>query len=133
MPKGYGRMHMEIIDLTDEDTAAERPIGWVRGISQPPGWPGHKQRPAPPQKREAEKPRRDEKDQKTCIICYDHIQSGQETFTPCMHGPFHLQCIERWKAMKPKCPLCNGHIGDGPEPHKRRSIVSLEDAFIPMD
>jgi len=134
MPKAFGRMHMEIIDLTQDDTPAERHIGWT----------GHRQRPTPPQKREAKKPGKAEDpqsddDQKhSCIICMDDIKRGRETFTQCMHGPFHLQCIERWKEIKQKCPLCNSYIGDSNIPRKRRRIASLEDAlsgpiFIPMD
>lgn len=79
-------------------------------------------------------------EKQNCVICMEQIETGEEKFTPCMHGPFHLQCIERWKAVKPQCPLCKAYIGDNHAPRSRIRIIPLENAlewsptrFIPME
>jgi hypothetical protein len=39
-----------------------------------------------------------------CAICVEPIFLGRHT-TPCGHL-FHTDCIRRWKAIKPECPMC---------------------------
>jgi hypothetical protein len=39
-----------------------------------------------------------------CVICVAPLILGRHT-TPCGHF-FHTNCIDRWKAIKPECPMC---------------------------
>jgi len=43
-----------------------------------------------------------------CMICMSPLILGRHT-TPCGHL-FHTNCIDVWKAEKPKCPLCRQHL-----------------------
>jgi hypothetical protein len=43
-----------------------------------------------------------------CGICIEPLILGRHT-TPCGHL-FHTSCIDRWKAIKPKCPMCRRQL-----------------------
>ena len=43
-----------------------------------------------------------------CAICVEPIFLGRHT-TPCGHL-FHTNCIRRWKAIKPECPMCRAGL-----------------------
>jgi len=48
--------------------------------------------------------------EKTCRICLEHYEDGEELrFLPCFHR-YHKDCVDRWFQMSSKCPICKTSI-----------------------
>jgi len=48
----------------------------------------------------------------SCVICQESIGMKQMVrVLHCAHC-YHQTCIDRWLALKPRCPLCNAVVGD---------------------
>lgn len=48
--------------------------------------------------------------QSLCSVCLEHFRQGEELrMLPCMHR-YHRQCIDRWLARSPACPVCKHEI-----------------------
>jgi len=48
--------------------------------------------------------------QNQCSVCLEHFKSGEELrMLPCMHR-YHKDCIDRWLARSPACPVCKHEI-----------------------
>jgi len=55
-----------------------------------------------------------ENEEDVCSICMEAYKQGDSLKgLPCKHE-FHVQCIERWLALKDACPLCRAKINSGP-------------------
>ncbi len=69
----------------------------------------------------------DLKDDTDCVICFTEMNKDEQALEDCNTCKkfFHVQCINRWKAHNPTCPLCRGNlVGTGNNPlDKLKNIV----------
>ncbi|CAM0944671.1 unnamed protein product [Alopecurus aequalis] len=50
----------------------------------------------------------EEEEEALCPICLDPMEPGRAVrVLPGCNRAFHLDCIDRWLAISPRCPVCN--------------------------
>ena len=71
-----------------------------------------------------------------CPICYDVINEGEATSTPCGHT-FHVTCMTSWLERATTCPSCRTRVAAAPtltritmEPGDRTLIFHEEQQLV---
>ena len=73
-------------------------------------------------------PRKNDKEDEKCSICWDEIKNTEKKTLDCDHY-FHIRCINRWEQTQNTCPLCRAVIEQvNPEPERQR--YSLENIIL---
>lgn len=45
-----------------------------------------------------------------CVICYDQVQTAEQTVTPCCHTTYCLSCFTPWIQQRGQCPCCKQRV-----------------------
>ena len=68
-----------------------------------------------------------------CSICLEDIQRGQAVHLSCCKNTFCPECLFKWFAMRPSCPLCRsesfcfrGAVRPGKQPER---VVPVKEAL----